>query len=190
MVKTSEISSTSVIMLRSPHHTGYTEAANYLLILKYLSYSISYDLGHVFDERTNLLYSNEDMDENDERLVEMLSKIVGVYKELAKDNELLSYGLFNLLFFSNPLHEEFQLQQADCNTLLFMMRNFPDEGEEYDFGVIPLKYFDPTMSLSANRIRMILQDCVVMDEPLILRAGEVPSDAYEMELEPESKYYS
>ena len=100
MVKNSkEKSSTPVIMLRSPHHTGYTEAGNYLLILKYLSYSISYDLGHVFDERTNLLYSNEDIDENDERLVEMLSRIVRTYKDLAEDDELLSNGLFNLLFF-------------------------------------------------------------------------------------------
>ena len=191
MVKNSEEkSSTSVIMLRSPHHTGYTEAANYLILLKYFSYSISYDLGHAFDERTNFLYSNEDIDENDERLVEMLGRIVGIYKDLAEDDELLSNGLFNLLFFSNPLHEEFQLQPADCDTLLMAMNDFPKEAEEYDYGVIPLKYFDPDMSLSANRIRMILQDCVVMDEPLIFRAGEVLSEAYEQELEPEEKLYS
>lgn len=157
---------------------------------RYLSYSINYDLGHVFDERTNLLYSNEDIDENDERLVEMLSRIVRTYKDLAEDDELLSNGLFNLLFFSNPLHEEFQLQPTDCNTLLMMMSNFPEEAEGYDFGVIPLKYFDSDMSLSANKIRMILQDCADMDESLILRAGEVPLGAYEMEPGSEEKYYS
>ena len=119
-----------------------------------------------------------------------MSKIARIYKSLTEGNELLSTSLFDFLFFSNPLHEEFQMQPADCDTLLMAMNDFPEEGEGYDFGVIPLKYFDPDMSLSANRIRMILQDCVDKDEPLILKTGEVPSDSYEWDSGSDGTYYS
>ncbi len=191
MVKTAEEkTSTPVIMLRSPHYTGYTEAANYYILLKYLTYSISYDLGHAFDERTTILYDDRELDDNNEQFVEIMCKIARIYKNLTEDNELLSASLFGFLFFSNPLGKECQLKPSDCHTLLLVMSDFPAEAEVYDFGVIPLKYFDPEMSLSAEKIRTILQDCVVMEEPLLLSAGEVPSNAYKTEAGPESMYYS
>ena len=190
MVKNSKGSSTPVIMLKSPHYTGYTEAVNYIIWLKYLCYSISYDLGTAYNERTVLLFNNEDIDEKDERFIELLKKTIHIYVLQTEKNENLNDIIFDFLFYSNPLDKEYLLQPADCHTVLLVMDDFPMEGEEYDFGVIPLKYFDPDMSLSANGIRMILQDCAVMDEPLILRVGEVPSDVYEQEPEPEGSLYS
>ena len=111
MVKNSKGSSTPVIMLKSPHYTGYTEAVNYIIWLKYLCYSISYDLGTAYNERTVLLFNNEDIDEKDERFIELLKKTIHIYVLQAEKNENLNDNIFDFLFYSNPLDKEYHLHQ-------------------------------------------------------------------------------
>ena len=191
MVKeTEEKGSTLVLVLRSPHYSGYTEPANYFILLKYFSYAAGRELGDAFTLRTHLLFDDWDLDENDEKLISAMRRIVDVYKKAAGKNELLTAELFDFLFLSNPLGEEYLLQPKECTALLKLMENFPEEAEGYDFGVIPLKYFDPDMSLPTNKIRMILQDSIINNEPLTILAGEVPSDVYEQDPEPEGTQYS
>jgi hypothetical protein len=190
VIEAKEKSSTFVLVLRSPHHTGYTEPANFFILLKYLSYAISYDLGDAFTQRTHILFDDQDLDENDEKLIGAMRRIVDIYKETARKNKLLTIELFDFLFLSNPLGEEYQLQPRECASLLTLMVNLPEEARGYDFGVVPLRYFDPEMSLSADKIRTILQDCVINEEPLTFLTGEIPSDVYEQEPESKGTLYS
>ena len=84
VIEAKEKSSTFVLVMRSPRHTGYTEPANFFILLKYLSYAISYDLGDAFTQRTHILFDDQDLDENDEKLIGAMRRIVDIYKETAK----------------------------------------------------------------------------------------------------------